>query len=122
MEQKLTVSKVERDKFCFTGLDVTAAEDGIEVSMNDYIQSLKDINDIHKADYDKELLKLEMKEYMKMTEKIAWLANSTRSDLNYTVLHMSKKNNAAAMSNLRDINKIIKKLRERDSKLKNEKI
>ena len=37
VEQKLMVSKVERDKFCFTGLDVCTMEDGIEISMEDYV-------------------------------------------------------------------------------------
>ena len=35
---------MERDKFCFTGLDVTTVEDNM--------QSLKDIKEIRKADQD----------------------------------------------------------------------
>ena len=57
-----------------------------------------------------------------MTGKIAWLANSTRPDLSYTALQMSKKNAAAAISDLRDVNRILKKVRERDSKLKYKRI
>lgn len=65
VEQELTVSQVEKDKFCFSGLDVNAVEDYIKISMNDYMQSLKDIKEIHNADHDEELSKLEMKEYQK---------------------------------------------------------
>ena len=86
------------------------------------MQNLKDIKEITKADHDEELSKLEMKEYQKIMGKIAWFTNSTRPDLSYTALQMSKKNNAATISNLRDINRILKKVRERDSKLKYEKI
>ena len=50
VKQELTVSKVERDYFGFTGLDVTAVEDGREVSMNDYMQSLKEIKKISRVD------------------------------------------------------------------------
>ena len=32
LEKELTASKVERDRFHFTGVDVTAVRDGIEVS------------------------------------------------------------------------------------------
>ena len=58
-------------------MDVTSVEDGIEISMDDYVQSLKEIR---KANHDEELTKLEMKEYRKVTGKISWLANSTRPD------------------------------------------
>ena len=45
-----------------------------------------------------------------------------RLDLSYTALTMSKKNNSATISDLRDINHILKKVRERDSKIKFKKI
>ena len=43
IEDELTVSKVEEDFFRFIGLDVKAVETGIEISMDDYSVSLKDI-------------------------------------------------------------------------------
>ena len=71
IERELTVSKVKRDRFGFTGLDVAAVEDVIEVLMNDYMQGWKDIKEIQKAKRDEELLKLDMKEYRKITKKIS---------------------------------------------------
>ena len=53
-----------------------------------------------------------------MTGKIAWLANSTRPDLCYQALQMSKKNQGATISDLRDINRILKRVREKESKIK----
>ena len=50
--------------------------------MEDYVKSMEDIKDIRKADREKALTKYELKEYRKMTGKIAWLANSTRPELN----------------------------------------
>ena len=74
------------------GLDIKSVETGIEISMEDYSKSLKDILEIRKTDDRMEpLTKLEMKLYRKMTGKIAWLANSTRPDLCYSALQMSKK-------------------------------
>ena len=55
IERELTVSKVKRDKFWFTGLDIAAVGDEIEISMDDYEQIMRDIKDIRKADQDKEL-------------------------------------------------------------------
>ena len=59
--------------------------------MNNYMNSLKDIKEIRKADRDEELTKLEMKEYRKMAGKISWLVDGTRPDLSYTALTMSQK-------------------------------
>ena len=57
-----------------------------------------------------------------MTGKIAWLANSTRPDLCFQALQMSKKNQEATISDLRDVNRILKKVREKESLIKYEHI
>lgn len=59
-----------------------------------------------------------MKEYRKITGKVFWLANSTHPDLSYTALSMSKKNTSTTISDLRDVSRILKKVREKSSKLK----
>ena len=41
----LDISKVEDDKFRFTGIDIRKMEDGIEISMDDYADSLEKIRD-----------------------------------------------------------------------------
>ena len=46
------------------------------------------------------LTKLEMKEYLKMTRKIVWLANSSRPDIFFMALQMLKKNNEVTISDL----------------------
>ena len=85
--RELTVSKIEEDCFRFTGLDIKKVDNGIKVSMEDYTNSLEDIKEIRKVeDRNEPLTKLEMKEYRKMTGKIAWLAYSTRPDLSFTAL------------------------------------
>ena len=103
ISRELTVSKIERDRFRYTGIDVSAVEDGIEIQMEDYVDSLEEVKEIQKADKDEDLTKVELKEYRKMTGKLSWLANSTHPDLSYTALAMSKKNNSAKIENLRDI-------------------
>ena len=57
-----------------------------------------------------------------MTEKLSWLANSTRPDLSYTALAISKKNTTAQIKDLRDITRVISKAKERSSKIKFSKI
>ena len=108
--RKLTVSKIKEDCFRFTGLDIKKVDEGIKVSMEDYTNSLQDVKNIRKVENrDEPLTKLEMKEYQKITVKIAWLANCTRPYLSLTALPMSKKNKEATISDLRDVNRILKK-------------
>ena len=45
-----TMSKIEEDCFRFTGLDIKKVDDGIEVSMEDYAESLEDIKEIRKLE------------------------------------------------------------------------
>ena len=111
IERELTISKIKRDKFCFIGSDVLTKEDGIEIEMADYVASLQDIADIRKADKYEDLTKQELKEYRKITGKLSWLANSNRPDLSFTALEMSKKNNSAKIADLRNISRVLKKVR-----------
>ena len=53
-----------------------------------------------------------------MTGKLSWLANSTRPDLSYTALAMSKKNTTATIKDLRDITRVVDKAKERSCKIK----
>ena len=67
---RFTISKVEKDKFRFTGLDVRAEKERIEVSMEDYASSVESIEEIRKAERKENLTKMELKEYRKYTGKV----------------------------------------------------
>ena len=69
ISRELMVSKIERDSFIYTGIDVSTTDDGIYISIEDYVKSLEEVNEIRKADQEDKLTKLEMKEYRKMTGK-----------------------------------------------------
>ena len=60
LEQNLVVVKVEKDRFRFTGLDVCAVKDGINIFIEYYVMSLEDVTDIRKANHKEELTKLDM--------------------------------------------------------------
>ena len=79
--------------------------------MADYVDSLRDIKEIRKAKKDDDLTKSEIKEYRKVTGKLSWLENSTLPDLSYTASAMSKQNNSAKISDLRNISRVLKKVR-----------
>ena len=69
--KELTVSKVEHESFRFTGIDVAKCEDGLVVSMEDYVESLYDIKDVRVGRHDNFLLPVENKLYRGFTGKIA---------------------------------------------------
>ena len=46
LKDTLTVSKVEKDQYRFTGIDVKKAGDSIELSMEDYAGSIEEIQEI----------------------------------------------------------------------------
>ena len=98
-------------------MDVLKQKDDIVLSIEDYVRSLEDIKNIRKLDKDDSLTKLELKEYRKMTGKIAWLANSTRLDLRYTALQLTKRNNSATISDLRYLNTVLKKVCQKESRI-----
>ena len=72
IERVLDVSTVESDKFRFTGIDVEKTETGIEISMEDYTQSLEEIK-IREAKADEELTHEELKVFRKYVGKLNWL-------------------------------------------------
>ena len=122
IKERFTVSKVEEDKFRFTGLDVKAENGRIEVSMEDYADSIEEIKEIRKADRKEKLTKAELKEYRKYTGKISWLSQGTRPDLSYSALNLAKKNNSAEISDLRSVNEIVEKIKKEENRVVYEKI
>ena len=47
---QMTVSKVERNKFRYTGLDAEALGNSIKISMQQYVNTLEIVEDIRKTD------------------------------------------------------------------------
>merc|ERR1712240_149792 len=117
IQEKFTVSKVEEDNFRFTGLDVKTKNGKIEISMEDYAESIKEIKEIRKADRNEKLITAELKEYRKYTGKISWLSQGTRPDLSYSSLNLAKKNNSAVISDLRNVNRIVEKVKREENKV-----
>ena len=85
--------------------------------MEDYADSVEEIKEIRKADRTERLTKAELKEYRKYTGKISWLSQGTRPDLSYSALMLAKKNNSATIADLRNVNKIVGKIKREENKV-----
>ena len=63
ISRELTISKIERDNFRYTRMDISTVKDSIEIQIEGFVDSLKEIKEIGKADRNNDLTKGEMKEY-----------------------------------------------------------
>ena len=66
---------------------------------------------------DNPLTKVEMKVCRKYVGKLSWLASNTRPDLAIHVLNSARKQKNAVLKDLRDINRIVEKIGEEESKV-----
>ena len=73
IKKTLNVSKVEKDKFRFTGIDVERSAGRIKLSMEDYADSIEEIGEVRAGEKSDELTKVENKLYRKYVGKIGWL-------------------------------------------------
>jgi hypothetical protein len=64
------VSKVEKNCFWFTGVDIKKTNDGIEISMEDYANSMEKLDNICVAKSTDLLSKTELKVFRKYTGKL----------------------------------------------------
>ena len=118
LRKNFTISRVESSTFRFTGIDIVKTKKEIEVSMEDYAQSIEEIKEIRKAGNNEPLTKTEYKVFRKYAGKIQWLAENVRPNLAFVGLNMSMKKNDATIGDLKKVNRIVKKVKSRESKMK----
>ena len=110
IKKALDVSTVEDGCFRFTGIDVMKTKDGVRISMEDYARSLEDIM-VRDAKADETLTRDELKVFRKFVGKLNWLAANVRLDLAIYALELAKKQKKATIKDLREINRVLKKVR-----------
>ena len=105
----LDVSEVEDYKFRYTGIDIKKVENGIEISMDEYAESLEEIK-VREGKSDEELTREEMKFLRKYVRKLNWLAANTRLDIAIHALELAKKQKKATLKDLKGLNIVLKKV------------
>ena len=76
----LDVSKVEVDRYRYSGIDIIKMKFRIEISMNDYADSLHEI--MIREDRSEEILTRDEQIVLrKYVRKLNWLAENTRPDI-----------------------------------------
>ena len=104
----LTISKVEKDSFRFTGVDFKRTEESITMSMEAYAASITPIEHFRECKKDEELTKTEHKLFRKKVGQLSWLANNARPDLSIQAQSLSQKNSKPTMGDLKRINHVVR--------------
>ena len=112
----LDVSTVESDCFRFIEIDMKKVRKGIEISINDYAKSLEEIQ-IRDAKADETLTREELKVFRIFVGKLSWLVANTRPDLALYALELAERQKKAVIKDLREINRVLKKVREKESRV-----
>jgi hypothetical protein len=81
--------------------------------MNVYAESLEELDNIRLAAGTDLLTEVELSIYRKYTGKFAWLAANTRPDIAFTASDMSRKNNSTTIKDLKRVNIVIRRIKEK---------
>ena len=84
--------------------------------MEDYAKNLEEIQ-IRDAKADELLIREELKVFRKFVGKLNWLVANTRPDLAIYALELAKRQKKAVIKDLREINRVLKKVREKESRV-----
>lgn len=118
LENTFKISKRELSSFKYTGIDVNKLESGdIILNQKDYKDTLKEI-EIEKDDNKRPLTKQEYKLFRGACGKLSWLSEQTHPDLAYDVVTLTGFNKNATVQNLKDINKVIRKILQHDQDIR----
>ena len=112
----LDISKIEDRVFRFTGIDVEQKDESIVISMNEYAKSIEEVK-VREDRSDEKLSREEMKILRKYVGKLNWLASNTRPDIAIYALDLAKKQKNVTLKDVRDINRIVKNVQEKESKV-----
>ena len=84
--------------------------------MDEYEESLEEIK-IREGKSDEELTRDELKVLRKYVGKLNWLAANTRPDITIHALELTKKQKKATLKDLKEVNNILKKVHEKESRV-----
>ena len=109
LRTKLKISKVERDSFRYTGIDIKSTDAGIHISMEDYVAAMQYIDGVRNGPDDELLNTEELTMYRRYVGQLLWLSEQVRPDLSFLAGDMSRRSSKATLKDLKKINKDLEK-------------
>ena len=112
LKQKFKISKEESLSFKYLGLDLSQQNAEINISQNDYIESVESIklSINQKLEKDDSLTSTELRDLRALLGKLNWIARQTRPDLTFDICSVSVNIKKATVKDILYANKIVQKL------------
>ena len=119
VSKELKISKVEKGKMRFCGVDYIQTEDGIVASMEDYCESIQEYPQklLDREKKQKDLTEEQKTVLRGIAGQINWLAQICRPDLAYGGHQLSIRSSSGKIEDLKYANSIVKKAKSRPSKI-----
>ena len=115
---KYIVGKRENGHFEYVGLNIERNLTSIVVDQNVYVEEIEDMGfQIKGRKNEEKVSQLELKSLRSLVGQIHWVSSQTRPDLSFDALELSIERNNATVTTLKRANKVIKKLKEGESKM-----
>jgi hypothetical protein len=117
LKKELKISKVEKGRFRFCGMDLEEKEDRLELSMEDYANSIEKVV-IDKKQRNEDLLNEKQMTVLRgMAGMLNWISLQCRPDLAFGAHQLAKCGQQARVKDLKFANVMVDKVKERESKI-----
>ena len=112
LKQKFKISQEESMTFKYLGLNLSQQNAEINISQNDYIESVESIklSTNRKLEKDDSLTSTELRDLRALLGKLNWIARQTRPDLSFDICSVSVNIKKATVKDILYANKIVQKL------------
>ena len=115
---KYTVGTLKRSNFKYVGLNIHKHSAVLLMDQSSYSNDIKDVVfTANGRSNDEKLNKSELSELRSITGQIHWISSQTRPDISFDALELSIERNNASVGTMKRAKKIVKKIKERSSKI-----
>ena len=112
---------LESERSCrYIGINISQDEQRKTITINQksYAKNINKIELLHESDCQRLLCDKELTSYRATLGQLNWLANISRPDISFQVSYLSSKIQNATVSDAKDVNKLIKFVKNNQSSLK----
>lgn len=120
LESIFEIGSHNENRFKYIGWNIRQEDDGIYVDQIDYQQTITQvlIGKERKNQSNFELSIFETKQYQELLGKLQWISSQSRPDIRFGVLQRSMRCEKALVSDLVELNKVVKRLHKKTLTIK----
>ena len=114
VKRKFKISAEASSCFKYLGLMISQDKSGIKISQKQYIESLMTVAIPRNKNNDEKLTSEELSQLRSISGQISWVASQTRPDASFDSCKISNYGTKADISYLKQANKAVRKLKNKD--------